>query len=102
MMEPANDEFWSRHPGLVWSNPDASDAVRIRAALLRPRFEYLLDLALEFGIARLRHEWPDLKRSAQKDLQDAQTQFPSSSFSSLPSVGRTEGNEGNREQRRGI
>jgi hypothetical protein len=45
---------------------------------------------------------PDLKRSAQKDLQDAQTQFPSFSFSSLPSVGRTEGNEGNREQRRGI
>jgi hypothetical protein len=44
----------------------------------------------------------DLKRSAQKDLQDAQTQFPSFSFSSLPSVGRTEGNEGNREQRRGI
>jgi PAS domain S-box-containing protein len=45
---------------------------------------------------------PDLKRSAQKDLQDAQPQFPSFSFSSLPSVGRTEGNEGNREQRRGI
>jgi thiamine biosynthesis lipoprotein len=44
----------------------------------------------------------DLKRGAQKDLQDAQTQFPSFSFSSLPSVGRTEGNEGNREQRRGI
>jgi predicted ATP-dependent Lon-type protease len=44
----------------------------------------------------------DLKRSAQKDLQDAQTQFPSFSFSSLPSVGRTEGNEGNRQQRRGI
>jgi hypothetical protein len=35
----------------------------------------------------------DLKRSAQKDLEETQTQFPWSSFSSLPSVGSTEGNE---------
>jgi hypothetical protein len=42
------------------------------------------------------------QKSAQKDLENAQTQFPPSSFSSLPSVGRTEGNEGNEEPRRGI
>lgn len=50
-------EFWKKHPGLVWSNPDADDAVYIRAALLRPRFSRLLDIAVEFGLPRLRQEW---------------------------------------------
>jgi hypothetical protein len=45
---------------------------------------------------------PDLKRSAQKDLKEAQTQIPLSSFSSLPFVGRTAGNEENEQRRRGI
>lgn len=56
MMEPPH-EFWRRHPGLIWSNPEAGDAIHIRAALLRPRFDRLLDIALEFGLDRLRHEW---------------------------------------------
>ena len=42
---------------MAWSNADADDAVRIRAALLRPRFGRLLDIAIEFGLERLREEW---------------------------------------------
>jgi len=56
---PAN--FWSAHRGLVWSNPAADDATHIRAALLQPRFGQLLDIALAFGIARLRNEWAALR-----------------------------------------
>ena len=46
-------EFWQRHAGLVWSNPEADDSVHIRAALMRPRFTLLLDIATEFGLERL-------------------------------------------------
>jgi hypothetical protein len=50
--------------------------------------------------ARLRKTvLPDLKKGAQEDHEETQTQFPRSS---LPSVGRTEGNEGNEDRRRGI
>jgi hypothetical protein len=45
---------------------------------------------------------PDLKKGAQKNLEKAQTQFPPSSFSLLPSVGRTKGNEENGERGRGM
>lgn len=59
MQNPASNhaQFWRQHPGLVWSNPAADDAVYIRAALLRPRFGRLLDIALEFGMERLQAEW---------------------------------------------
>ncbi len=60
-MAGAANPFWRRHPGLVWSNPNADDAVFIRAALIRPRFARLLDIALEFGLDRLRHEWEYLQ-----------------------------------------
>jgi len=53
-------EFWQRHPGLVWSNPDADDTAFICAALLRPRFSQLLDVAIEFGLERVRAEWEAL------------------------------------------
>ncbi|MDB6039367.1 MAG: hypothetical protein JWM99_3208 [Verrucomicrobiales bacterium] len=53
--------FWEKHPGLVWSNPNAGDEVYIRAALLKPRYLQLLEIALEFGLDRLRHEWKLLK-----------------------------------------
>ena len=56
-MNCLHQAFWKRHPGLVWSNPDASDEVRIRAALLRPRFSEILDIASEVSIARLEREW---------------------------------------------
>lgn len=57
-----NETFWTRHPGLAWSNPEADDSVRIRAALLRPRFRRLLDIACKFGLPRLRREWEALAR----------------------------------------
>jgi hypothetical protein len=60
-MDANRREFWQRHPGLVWSNPDAGDAVQIRAALLHPRFGLLLDIALEFGLDRVREEWELLR-----------------------------------------
>jgi hypothetical protein len=63
-MASLHREFWQCHPGLAWSNPDADDSVRIRAALLRPQFERLLDIALEFGLERLQGEWAALKDSS--------------------------------------
>jgi len=50
-------EFWKSHRGLVWSNPQADDSIHIRAALLRPRFDRLLEIAVHFGLDRLRCEW---------------------------------------------
>jgi hypothetical protein len=70
-MAALHAEFWSRHPGLVWSNPEADDAVYIRAALLRPRFDRLLDFALEFGLKRLREEWVELSNENTVQAQRA-------------------------------
>src|ERR1051325_5082776 len=56
-MHERNDDFRRRFPGVVWSNRRASDSVQIRAALLRPRFFTLLEIALEFGLERVRAEW---------------------------------------------
>src|SRR5437870_8263717 len=60
VMTRVHKEFWQKHPALVWSNPEADDTVHIRAALVRPRFNRLLDIALEFGLERLRQEWAEL------------------------------------------
>ena len=70
-MRSVRDGFWKRHRGLVWSNPDASDSVHIRAALLRPRFERLLDIALEFGMDRMRAEWSELSSEETEELRRA-------------------------------
>jgi hypothetical protein len=67
----APSEFWKQHPGLVWSNPAAGDATHIRAALLRPRYGQLLDIALEFGPERLRQEWAELRSDDTRDVQRA-------------------------------
>jgi hypothetical protein len=56
-MAASRSPFWEKHCGLVWSNPDAGDSVQIRAALVRPRFSQLLEIAVEFGLERVRHEW---------------------------------------------
>jgi hypothetical protein len=53
--------FWQRHPGLVWSNPEADDSAFICAALLHPRFTLLVDIAAEFGLERLQQEWAQLR-----------------------------------------
>ena len=70
-----NDEFkkdfWSQFPGLVWSNPKAGDAVRIRAALLNPKFHVLLAIAVEFGCERLMEEWKILQADPLTDTSRA-------------------------------
>lgn len=61
---PARDDaFWRAHHGvgLVWSNPRASDSVMIMHALLQPNFHLLLDIAVRFGLDRLRDEWAALQ-----------------------------------------
>ena len=60
-MNATANEFWQKHRGLVWSNPSADDSVHLQAALLHPRFSQLLELAVEFGAARLRAEWAELQ-----------------------------------------
>lgn len=67
-----NKRFWSKHRGYVWSNPDASDAIHIRAALLRPRFDTLLQIALEFGLDRLCAEWQVLCDDPRTETARAQ------------------------------
>ena len=66
-------ELWQTHPGLVWSNSDADDSAHIRAALLRPRFERLLDIAVGFGVDRLRREWVELQTEGTPEVLRAQS-----------------------------
>lgn len=75
-MNASANEFWKKHPGLVWSNPAANDAVHIRAALLRPRFRQLLDIALEFGLDRLRREWAELESDTTPEVVRARRSVP--------------------------
>jgi len=67
----APSEFWKGHRGLVWSNSAASDSVHIRAALVRPRFGLLLDIALQFGLERLRSEWKELQEDETREIMRA-------------------------------
>lgn len=68
----SDSSFWEKHRGLVWSNRNASNAVRIRAALLRPLFPVLLDIAARYGLERLEHEWAILKGDAGTDTLRAE------------------------------
>ena len=61
-MSTSSSQFWQTRRGLIWSNPKADDSAHIRAALLRPTFGQLLDIALEFGLERLGTEWAVLDR----------------------------------------
>ena len=70
-MAASRTQFWQKHPGLVWSNPDAADSVYIRAALLRPRFGRLLEIALEFGLERVRAEWAELLDDPRSETERA-------------------------------
>jgi hypothetical protein len=67
----ARREFWARHPGLVWSSSAAGDEVYIRAALVRPRFSQLLEIAVEFGPGRLRAEWNELCSQPAAEVERA-------------------------------
>jgi hypothetical protein len=62
---------WEKHGGLAWSNPAADDSVRLRAALVRPRFSRLLDLAVAFGLERLRAEWQFLAEVPTPEVERA-------------------------------
>lgn len=65
---PNRRSFWDKHPGLVWSNPNAPDDAFISAALRRNRFLQLLDIAKEFGPKRLREQWQ--RELGEGDLPD--------------------------------
>jgi len=67
----APNEFWKKHREVVWSNPAADDSVHMRAALVRPRFSLLLDIALEFGLERLRSEWTELQKDETREIERA-------------------------------
>ena len=43
----------------------------IRAALLRPRFGRLLEVALEFGLERVRAEWAELLDDPRSETERA-------------------------------
>jgi hypothetical protein len=70
-VEQRRAAFWEKFPGLVWSNPNASDAVWIRAALTEPRFETLLQIAHEFGLERLQAEWTVLVQEGTAETRRA-------------------------------
>jgi len=68
MVNALAKSFWQKHPGLVWSNPAADDSVYIRAALVRPRFERLLDIVVEFGLERVAREWIELQKDDSREV----------------------------------
>ena len=70
MTAPVNS-LWNKHRGLAWSNPAADDSVYIQAALLRPRFGRLLDIAVEFGVQRLQDEWVQLQSGEDRETARA-------------------------------
>ncbi len=66
--------FADRHRTLVWSNSRASDEVVLRAALLKPRFQTVLDACKTFGLQAVRTEWELL---AAENIREAQRARPS-------------------------
>lgn len=56
---------------LAWSNASASNAILVRRALVKPRFQMLLDAALEFGLDKLSAEWERLKAEGSSDALKA-------------------------------
>lgn len=64
-------ELWARLPGIVWSNPDASDEVRIANALLRPRFFELLEVAAVIGLDCIEAEWSALQDEGGREVERA-------------------------------
>ena len=70
-MNASPSRFWQTRRGLVWSNPDAGDSAHIRAALLRPRFSLLLDIAAEFGLERVQQEWAALQEENTHEVERA-------------------------------
>ncbi len=71
MTNTTANEFWNRHRGIVWSNPAADDSTHIRAALVRPLFSRLLEIAAEFGVERVRREWAELQQDDSREITRA-------------------------------
>lgn len=70
-MTASGNSFWEKHRGLVWSNPEAGDSAHIRAALMRPQFSQLLEIAVEFGLKRVRDEWEILQAEPTPEVARA-------------------------------
>lgn len=66
-----HSELWARLPGIVWSNPDANDEVRIANALLRPRFFELLEITAVLGLGVVEREWDLLEREGGREVERA-------------------------------
>lgn len=60
--------FAQRHKSLVWSNPNASLDTLLRAALVAPQFDRLLDAATEVGIKKLNTLWRALQVNAELEV----------------------------------
>ena len=56
--------FWKDYPGIVWSNPNASDAIMIANTLLQRRESVVVAIARHFGPEKLQREWLRLKNEA--------------------------------------
>ena len=54
-------ELRSRYRHLVWSNPEAEDAIYIRQALLTGKLGVLADFAAVFGLEALQDAWNALE-----------------------------------------
>ncbi len=65
---PKAEKWRKKYSFLVWSHREASDRSLLRAALLNPHFDILLDAVWAFGIDRLYREW-----DAVKDTPEAQS-----------------------------
>lgn len=52
---------------LAWSNMSVSNDTLVRRALVNPRFQVLLDAALEFGVDAVAAEWDRLKAEGDPD-----------------------------------
>jgi hypothetical protein len=67
----SNAELWSRLPGLVWSNQEASDQVRLARALLQPRFFELLEIVMALGLDAVEREWAALETEGGSEVERA-------------------------------
>lgn len=53
--------------GLCWSNPDISDEVLVRKALISGGFTVILQACLEFGLDYVRTQWDIVVQHAGED-----------------------------------
>ena len=65
-------DFRGQHGvALAWSNREAPVDVLIRQALLQPRFQVLLDAAVEFGLDSVAREWNRLRAEGSPEAVKA-------------------------------